>query len=405
MAYDWFLGMDCGATAHAGCLLDANGRVVLARVVAHNAAAITAFFAEILQVTHAEASRIAVGLEVPRGAVIDALFERGFAVFAINPKQLDRCRDRYTAAGAKDDRRDAWVLADVLRTTPNAFRRAIVDDAWVVEVRELSRLAEELEADVRRLANRLREQIHRVAPALLALCPAADEPWLWSLWDRAPTAATRRRLTVSRLITLLQRHHVRRVTASELRTVLMTADFPLPAGLETAVGARIAALLPQLRAAADQRHQTHRRLKRLLAVDDEQGEHHDVRIVRSLPGVGTLVAAAVLGEASEPLRARNYHTLRTLTGAAPVTKQSGKMRLVHMRYCCNPRLRQALYHWARCSIQRDDGARAYYARLRQRGISHGAALRRLSDRWLRILIAMLRQQSVYDATRWCASAA
>ncbi len=60
---------------------------------------------------------------MPRGAVIDALFERGFAVFAINPKQLDRCRDRYTAAGAKDDRRDAWVLADVLRTFPDTKPR------------------------------------------------------------------------------------------------------------------------------------------------------------------------------------------------------------------------------------------------------------------------------------------
>src|SRR5882672_10889996 len=78
------------------------------------------------------------------------------------------------------------------------------------------------------------------------------------------------------------------------------------------------------------------------------------------------------------------------TGVAPITKRSGKrVFFVHMRYACKWRLRQALYHWSRTSIQHDAAARAYYDRLRARGHSHGRALRSVADRWLRILIAML----------------
>ena len=97
---------------------------------------------------------------------------------------------------------------------------------------------------------------------------------------------------------------------------------------------------------------------------------------------------------------RDYDTLRTYSGAAPVTKRSGKRASVHMRYACKPRLRQALYHWARTSIQRDAAARAYYDALRQRGHAHARALRSVANRWLRILVAMLRTGTLYDPSRF-----
>ncbi len=107
-----------------------------------------------------------------RGALIDACLAGGLLVFAVNPKQLDRFRDWHTVAGAKDDRRDAWVLADSLRTDAAAFQRVHQEDPVVVQLRELSRAEDDLDGEFRRLANQLRSQMHRLVPALLTLCLA-----------------------------------------------------------------------------------------------------------------------------------------------------------------------------------------------------------------------------------------
>src|SRR5919201_3490799 len=114
-----------------------------------------------------------------------------------------------------------------------------------------------------------------------------------------------------------------------------------------------------------------------------------------------MVTATMLTEATGPLAARDYATLRAYAGAAPVTKRSGKRAyFVHMRYACKARLRDALYHWSRTSIQHDQAARTYYDTLRARGHSHARALRSVADRWLRILVAMLRTGTVYDSSRF-----
>jgi transposase len=139
-------------------------------------------------------------------------------------------------------------------------------------------------------------------------------------------------------------------------------------------------------------------LEAIEADKGQQREHRDVEILRSLPGVGRVVAATVLAEASGPLAERDYYALRTHAGIAPVTKQSGKRRTVVMRYACNDRLRYALYHWARVAATCDAASKTYYAALRQRGHSYARALRSVADRLLRILIALLKSDSLFDST-------
>ena len=133
LSADWFIGVDWATDAHAVCVLDATGRVWDRRTVAHSAAALETLIEALVARAAGEPSRVAVAIEVPRGALVEVLVERGFAVYAINPKQLDRFRDRFTAAGAKDDRRDAWVLADSLRTDPQAYRAIRLDDPRVIQ--------------------------------------------------------------------------------------------------------------------------------------------------------------------------------------------------------------------------------------------------------------------------------
>jgi transposase len=407
-ALGWYLGIDWGGETHQFCLLDGSGRICGERAVPHTAVAVHEAVVWIRTATAASPQEIAVGLETPHGVLVDTLLEQGFPVFSINPKQLDRFRDRFSAGGAKDDRRDAHVAADALRTDRRAFRPVRPDDRLTIQLRELSRMLEELQVEEGRLANRLREQLSRVHAAWLDLSPAADEPWLWTILGDTPHPDAWAQLPQRRITPALRAHRIRRLTAEDVVAALRQPRLTVAPGVTDAVAIRVAARIPQLRVVRDQRTTAERQIDRLLEqlaaadpAEGEQREHRDVEILQSLPGVGRIVTATMLTEAAGPVADRDYLTLRAYAGAAPVTKRSGKRAfLVHMRYGCKRRLRQALYHWSRTSIQRDAAARTYYDGLRARGHSHARALRSVADRWLRILVAILRTGTLYDPSRF-----
>jgi transposase len=121
-----------------------------------------------------------------------------------------------------------------------------------------------------------------------------------------------------------------------------------------------------------------------------------VAILRSLPGIGRINLATLLAEAYQPLQRRDYHALRALCGAAPVTRRSGKSCIVLRRLACNKRLANALYHWARVATQRDPVSQGRYHALRQRGQSHGRALRTVGDRLLALACTLLQRQVRFD---------
>lgn len=397
--YRLFVGIDWGSEAHQVTVVNAERQVQHERKVPHTGAGVAALAQWLVDLAGGAAATVAVALEVPRGPLIDALLAAGLHVYALNPKQLDRFRDRYTVAGAKDDRRDARVLATALLTDRAAFRRLDPEDGRVVRLRELTRLEDDLDGERRRLSNRLREQLYRLLPGLLTLCPGADEPWLWAVLEQAPTPAAAARLTRPAVARVLAAHRIRRFTADEVVAVLRAPTFPMAAGVVEAAEEHLTVLLPRLRMAHEQQQRCAARSERLLDELAQTQEHRDVAILRSLPGVGRKVSATMLAEASRLLAARDYHGLRAHGGCAPITKASGKRRLVTMRYACNPHLRNALHYWAQSSVQHDPAGAAVYARLRARGCSHGRALRGVVDRLLAVLMAMLRTQTMYDPTR------
>jgi len=404
-----FAGIDYGSDFHQVCLIDTEGKKLAEFRFEHSAIGIGKLVKALLQ--HGEPSRCAVALELTHGPVVETLLERGFHVFAVNPKQLDRFRDRHTVAGSKDDRLDAFVCADSLRTDHHHFRQLQLDDPLVIRLRELGRIDSALSKDLRRLTNQLRAQLHRFFPQLLELCPAADEPWLWALLLKAPTPHKARRLKKNQLARILKEHRIRRISSDQLHLALAQQSLTLAPGSLEAAAEHVQLLLPRLQLLCQQLRDCRRRIADVLqqlqdhvSSEGPCREHRDAKIVLSFPGVGSLVSAAMLGEASQPLAERNYHTLRANCGCAPVTRRSGKRCLVLMRRACNPRLREAAYHWARTSLQNDIACKTFYARQRARGHSHGRALRALVDRNLRILIAMLRSQTVYDPSRLRAQA-
>src|SRR4029434_536915 len=175
LPYQWFVGIDWGSQTHQVCVLDQDRHCVGARSVEPEGVALAECAAWLTTLAAGEVHRVAVAIEVPRGALVELLVGRVFHVFAINPKQLDRFRDRHSVAGAKDDRRDAFVLADSLRTDRPSFRRLRLDAPQLFMLRELSRAEETLLEEFRRTTNRLREQLHRFYPQMLQLSSAADE--------------------------------------------------------------------------------------------------------------------------------------------------------------------------------------------------------------------------------------
>lgn len=409
--YRFWVGIDWATVDHQVCVLDGDRRVRLERSYLHSGVGLAALADDLGALSPDEPEQIAVAIEVPRGPVVETLLERRFHVHAINPKQLDRFRDRFTVAGAKDDRRDAFVLAHSLSTDLECFRELRVDAPTIVHLRELSRVDEDLRQEHNRLINRLREQLHRYYPQLLQLCSSADEPWLWALWELAPSPARGARLRVDRVRRLLHEERIRRLAAEEVCTLLRTRALTVAPGTAEAAAAHIGLLLPRLRLVVAERQQCARQIDALLLALEAEGEpgqqneHRDIQILRSLPGVGRVVTATMLAEAAQALETRDYHALRALSGVAPITRQSGKNAQVVMRRGCNGRMRNAVYHWARVCVMQDGHWRARYVELRTRGQTHGRALRAVADRLLARLVAMLRDRTLYDAARVRARAA
>ena len=401
--FEWFVGVDWASRQHRVCLLDAQGRRVAECDAAHDGSGLQELCAWLLRMTQAQPEQIAVAIETSHGPVVEALLERGFAVFAINPKQLDRFRDRFSVAGAKDDSRDAHVLGTSVRSDRHAFRRLSVDDPLIIELREFSRIRDELQQDQARLVNRMRQQLWRYYPQAGELADL-DADWFLDVWQQVPTPADAARVSEKAIVRILKDHHVRRIDAAEVLRILRQPPLAVAPGTAAAASAHIRTLVARLRLVNQQIKQTERRLDELCAAIEAAAENasgqiceqRDVAILRSCPGLGRINIAALLAEASEPLRRRDYHVLRSLSGVAPVTRRSGKSCIVLRRYACNKRLAEAMYHWARVAMQRDPVSRQRYAAMRQRGHSHGRALRGLADRLLYVLCTLLRRQSLFD---------
>lgn len=393
--------VDWGCEHNTVCIVDERGKALVEAELEHTPEGLAELVSRLTEACGGEQSRIQVGIEVPHGPVVDALLDAGFALFTLNPKQIDRFRDRYSPAGAKDDRRDSFVGANALRTDPAAFHRIEPNAPAVVELREWSRIDHELGVDLVAQANRLRAQVLRVAPHWLKLCPAANEPWFWSMLELAATPAAAAHLDKAQVTEMLRRHRIRRISAEQLLSVWKQACAGTPEGVLAAVSAHVSVLLEALRLRHRQREQATAQLARCLeackaALPAAAEGANLVDIALSQPGIGIRVASCLIGEAGRYLRDRNLTSFRAHTGISPVTHQSGKTRLVYMRRACHGSLRDACYHWARIAAICDPRAKAHYTALKRKGHSHARALRGVAERLAERLFVMLDRGTLYD---------
>ncbi len=242
----FFAGIDWATETHQVCLIEAEGgKIIGERAFAHGGEGLAELCDWLASTSGAEPPMIAVAIEAPHGPVVEILLERRFQVDAVNPKQLDRFRDRFTVAGAKDDRRDAYVLADALRTDRHCFRRLAVEDPIVIELREWSRMAEDLQQERNRLGNRVREQLWRYYPQALELGDDLAADWFLELWALAPTPAKAARVRESRVTGLLKAHRIRRIETAEVLRILGQKPLVVAGGTVEAVKIRQSTVAPR----------------------------------------------------------------------------------------------------------------------------------------------------------------
>jgi len=418
-----FAGIDWAEKDHKFDARGPDGSLLAQGTVPHSASGLAKLVGILLPLANGDPAAIAVAVETNHGPVVETCLAYGFAVFSINPKQLDRFRDRFAPAGSKSDELDAYVLADSLRTDMHLFRAVELSDERTLRLRALVSVREDLDRQLRRLANRLRDLLVHNAPGLLELSPAADTPLLWALLEHVDSFPALPRLQVRTVAGILKNRRIRRISAGAVAEALRKPSLIRAPGAPEAAWEQVRYLLPQLRLIHQQVRDCEKLVTEALTVlcandpDEAQPESPDpdapqppsrptdAEIIRSCPGIGPTIAAALLTEADGAIRKRDLPSLRALCGVAPVTRRSGKSLLVCMRYACRERLRQAVHAWGLGATRCDTRAHEHYTRLRARGYNHNRAVRGVVDRLLAMLIAMLRDNTLYDPAKRIATLA
>lgn len=400
------VGLDWSERYLDACVEDPTGRVLGERRFAQDVPGIAALVAWLVQL-EPEPAHVGIGIELKRGSVVAALLEHGFRVAGLNPKQLDRFRDRFTVAGAKDDRRDARAIADSLRTDSRAFQWLDVEDPLIIQIRECTRTHHDLTQVIVADSNRLRDQLLRYFPQAVALADSdLHAAWFLDLICEIPSpqaAAAARPSTVAKV---LKRHRIRKLDPESVLSILRQSGLPVMPGVVEAATRTVVLAARRVALAVRQQAENRAHQDSLVAQLEargtqpgHEGEQRDVQILRSLPGAGRITLATLLAEGWGPLRNREHAALRSLCGVAPVTKRSGKKLTVSMRRSCNPYLRQAIHHMAAAAVIHYPEWKAQYDVLRARGVRACQAYRIIGDRLLRVLVAALKAGEAYDPSR------
>ena len=394
-----FVGDDWAEVHHDVVVLDEQGTVLAKRRFAEGVAAVGALH-ELLAELTGEPTEVVVGIETDRGLWVASLVAAGYEVYAVNPLAVARYRERHVVSGAKSDPGDAQVLADLVRTDRHHHRPVAGDSELAQATKVLARAHQRAIWDRQRQLNRLRSILREYFPAALeAFGTDLAHPDAVGVLERAPTPALAAKLSASAIGACLRRGGRKRNVESRAQAIqklLRAPRLDAPAAVAAAYGAQVRSLVA---VAAEMTRQI-----AALEADLERSfeSHPDAEIVRSLPGLGAVLGARVLGEfGDDPNRYQDGRARRNYAGTSPITRASGKKRAVLARYVRNRFLADACYQWSFCALTASPGARGFYDEHRAKGETHDGALRVLSNRLVGILDGCLRKRVAYDeAVAW-----
>jgi transposase len=385
-----FGSVDWAANRHAACIVDATGHIVDQFMVDHTAAGLATLTR---QFQRQHVARVAI--ERPDGPIVEALLAADLEVVVVSSRAVKALRTRYGLAGNKDDRSDAYILADCLRTDGHRWPSLQTDAPQTVALRVSVRSRKDLVATRVATANQLRAHLQLVFPAAVGLFADIDSLIMLRFLERFPSADTAAWLSERRLQGWLQANaYSGRRTASELLDRLRTAPQGVRGATADAQAVVTLSLVRVLRVLVAEIAQLERHIREQLAV------HPDGSIFRSLPRSGTVRAAALLVEIGD-CRARfpSPESLATLAGAVPSTRASGQHRLVTFRWACDKKLRDVLVDFAQDSVRASPWAEQLYRRHRQTRKTHPHAARILTRAWIGVIWRCWQDHQPYDPAR------
>ncbi|WP_169989092.1 IS110 family transposase [Microbispora sp. H10836] len=394
-----FVGDDWVEDHHGVELMDDTGRRLAKARLPEGVAGMArlhAMFGE--QLGEDAADQVVIGIETDRGPWVQALIVAGYRVFAINPLQASRYRERHGVSGAKSDAADAHVLADMVRTDSHQLRPVAGDSAQAAAIKVVARAHKTLIWERTRHAQRLRHSLRDYFPAAREAFEDLTAADTLELLAKPPDPASAAKLTVAQIAAVLKRARRRCIAdkAAKIQAALRTERLGQPEIVVSAYAARVrsaaavlAVLNEQITALQGQ-------------VEAHFGRHPDAKIILSRPGLGPILGARVLAEfGDDRTRYVNAKARKNYAGTRPITRASGKKKVVLARYIHNDRLVDALGVQAFAALQASPGARLYYDELRAREVSHHAALRQLANRLFGILHGCLKTGTLYDeAAAW-----
>jgi transposase len=346
----------------------------------------------------ADEAEVIAGIETDRGPWVTALVTAGYLVFPVNPLQASRYRERLGVSGAKSDAGDAHMLADMVRTDSHQLRPAAGDSAEAEGLKVLARTHKTLIWERTRAVQRLRHQLREYYPAALEAYDDLDAPDTLELLGKAPDPARAAKLTRAQVSAALKRARRRNITdkATAILAALRSPQLGQPAAVTAAYAATVRSLIAVITVLNEQVKILQRQ------VEENFGRHPDAEIYQSQPGMGAILGARVLAEfGDDPHRYADGKARRNYAATSPITRASGKKKVVAARFIHNDRLVDALNAQAFTALRASPGARALYDELRARGIEHNDALRRLANRLVGILHGCLKTRTLYDeATAW-----
>jgi transposase len=336
---------------------------------------------------------VMVGIETDRGGWVQALVAAGYQIYAINPLQVARYRERRSVSGAKSDIGDAHTLADMVRTDRHQLRPIAGDSVEAEAVKVVTRAHKTLIWERTRHLLRLRAALREFFPAALAAFDDLTAPDVLQLLGAAPDPTSAARLTIGQITAALERARRRNVAekADVIYTALRAQQLAQPAVVTAAYAATVRAQVAILTTLNTEIKNMEEQ------VEAHFGEHPDAEVYLSQPGLGVVLGARVLAEFGDAKnRYADAKARKNYAGTSPITRQSGKKKVVLARHVHNNRLIDALGRQAFAALRASPGARAYYDQLRARGTGHHAALRQLSNRLVGILHGCLRNNISYN---------
>ncbi|MEV6157059.1 IS110 family transposase [Nonomuraea sp. NPDC052129] len=397
-----FVGDDWAEQHHDVELMDASGRRLAKARLPEGIAGMTKLHAMIAEQVGQEVEaadvEVLVGIETDRGPWVQALLAAGYTVLAVNPLQAARYRERLSVSGAKSDAADAHMLADMARTDSHQLRPVAGDSAEAEAIKVVTRAHKTLIWERTRHAQRLRHALRDYFPAALEAFEDLAATDTLELLAKAPDPASAAKLTIGQITAALKRARRRGIAdkAAAIQAALRTEHLRQPAAVTAAYAATIGSAVAVLTVLGEQ-------IKALQGqVEDHFGRHPAAKIVLSQPGLGLVLGARVLAEFGDAEgRYVNAKARKNYAGTSPITRASGKKKVVLARYVHNDRLIDALDSQAFTALQASPGARVYYDRLRARDVCHHAALRQVANRLVGILHGCLKTNTLYDeATAW-----